>query len=224
MRRGQRENATSAGREEGESVVVDKADRSCREGWWRASSNRVGNEERQQRRRQQRRHPLYSHEHVHTHMHSRTHASTYRYTCERARARVLPHPLSLSLSSSFYLFLGLFILLTLLHSDHPLLAVSLTIFLCTFTLFSPRCRLSPFLPFLSSSPHSSPPPTARRLSPYLSSYSSLLQCCRVGCAAASLAALSAALHGRDVLFGVCSPLCASRGLLVVVSVDDVAFF
>lgn len=150
MRRGQRENATSAGRKEGESVVVDKADRSCREGWWRASSNRVGNEERQQRRRQQRRHPLYSHEHVHTHMHSRTHASTYRHTSERAseRASSLTPFLHPSLLSS-YLFLGLFILLTL-RSDHPLLAVSLTIFLCTFTLFSPPCRLSPFLPFLSS--------------------------------------------------------------------------
>lgn len=40
-------------------VVVEKADRSCREGWRRASSNCVGNEERQRRRRQQRRHPLH---------------------------------------------------------------------------------------------------------------------------------------------------------------------
>ncbi|KZC09806.1 hypothetical protein WN55_00452 [Dufourea novaeangliae] len=55
--RGQRERG-----EEGDGgVVVEKADRSCREGWRRASGNCVGNEERQ--RRQQRRHPLRVHTH-----------------------------------------------------------------------------------------------------------------------------------------------------------------
>lgn len=46
-------------------VVVEKADRSCREGWRRASSNCVGNEERQRRRQQQRRHPLRVHTFAH---------------------------------------------------------------------------------------------------------------------------------------------------------------
>lgn len=54
-------------------VVVEKADRSCRGGWRRASSNCVGNEERQRRRRQQRRHP----QRVCTHSRARVHPRVF---------------------------------------------------------------------------------------------------------------------------------------------------
>lgn len=126
-------------------MVVDKADRSCREGWWRASSNRVGNEERQRRRRQQRRHPLYLHTHAHTCIRiARTNAhrvcpNAQTHTCERARV--------LFLSLSFCLFLGLFILLfalaiflslSLAVSNHISLYVTLSLSLS----FSPIPLLS----------------------------------------------------------------------------------
>lgn len=133
---------------EKERIVVDKADRSCREGWsWRASSNRVCNEERQRRRRQQRRHPLYSHRgRVYT---------TRAYTCRDARSLsyLPPHSLSLSLSLGHYPSLVLCLslsILTVLSSRGLSNHISLYVILLSGAV-------SPFHPFLFFSPRRTSP-------------------------------------------------------------------